>query len=225
LHFAADEGKISMISFVCYFKNRCFTLRHNAKIFEMLLRLNFAGHLNTVKALVNMMANLEVLDAKEAAPIHLAAGNGRCTSFFIVNSNSPPTHICDPTLFLFTVYKGHTDIVTHFVSIKPRLLFMTDKFGSTPLHRACYFGHRSTVEELIVKGSAYPNTHSEVSYACITDAQGDLAVHNACIGGWTDIVELMVKVCEIPVGVRGARGLSLLHVASESGKEECLSLY
>jgi len=140
------------------------------------------------------------------------------------------------------VRDGKTDAVRLILEKDPRLVNLRDQDGATPLHSACYEGHKEIVSLLLSKGADVNATdtngstpliwaghqgHADVAKILVAngadinvlDKAGRTALHTGAVRGHTHFVELLLAK-GADVMSYGAESASVLSHAVAAGHRE-----
>lgn len=108
---------------------------------------------------------------------------------------------------------GDDEQLTSLLRKRPDLINCTDCDGYTPLHRACYNGHLSTIRLLLDAGA---NIHSRSS-------DGWQPIHSACRWAQVEAVALLLDAgADINAKTEGS--LAPIHLAAEQNNRKLLEL-
>lgn len=177
----------------------------------------FRGHYQTVKKLIRLKANINLVVAKtNVTPLFIASQNGHVSIVKLLiklkakidyPNNNGVTPIC------IAAHNGYVDIVYLLIKARAKINSVFGSLRVTPLLIASQYGHYD-VAELLIKYKAHVNA---------SDSKAATPLHMASQNGYNNIVALLLR-SKADVNVTDARSILPIHVACNNGHVNIVNL-
>lgn len=146
------------------------------------------GHVEVVRSLLGLGADMKARDNVGNTGLHMAASNGHTSIVHILVSEfvlDPGVKGCDGRTALHNAsLNGHTRLVEALVNQYKSDVVAKDDRGSTPLHLAAANNKVGVVAVLLVAGRCPPD---------VLDSKRCMPLHRACEMGHVDVVRALVE--------------------------------
>ncbi|KAL3873072.1 hypothetical protein ACJMK2_036231 [Sinanodonta woodiana] len=184
-HYAADSGKIALLSYLtdCDTDPWCRTSQEDT----ILHRACLSGHLEMSKYLVQTYPTmLRQVNNMKSTPIHYAAENGNIALLsYLIDCGTDPW--CktsqEDTILHRACLGGHLEMSKHLVQTFPTILHQVNSKMNTPAHYAAQSGNIALLSYLIDFGT---------DPWCKTSEE-DTLLHIACLSGQLEMSKHLVK--------------------------------
>ncbi|KAK3912622.1 Ankyrin repeat domain-containing protein 7 [Frankliniella fusca] len=154
------------------------------KSISKLHKAAWVGNLEKVKSHLKKI-DVNVVDASNRTPLHLAAAQGHTNIVWILLSSKAATNIVDvggKTAFLKAVEGGYKEIVSNMLE-KGTEINLKDADGNTALHIATKLGYYDIATVLLKNGANFESANKK----------GEYALHIATTAEHMDLVELLLR--------------------------------
>ncbi|CBF83993.1 hypothetical protein AN2797.2 [Aspergillus nidulans FGSC A4] len=189
------------------------------------LRTAISGNAETIAFWLNILSQpveipSEYGQRQSMFEMAVILGNLQMTQHLLAYGMDPNTRLSGwwrdgKPLLYYAAERGHSGLVELLLT-QGASVDLTDLYGWTPLHAACYFGHTDTAKILIEAGS---DVHAETSQwnndnvkptgLYRKDAYEAQPLHLATMAGNSDIVKMLLE-----------KGVDA-HAQTKNGKERC----
>ena len=177
----------------------------------------FRGHYQTVKHLIRLKANINLLSANtNITPLFIALQNNYVNVVrLLIEAKAKIDYLnsygCAP--IGIAAYNGYVDIVNLLIKARANINSVFGFSQITPLLLAAQNGHDHVVA-LLIKHKAHVNT---------SDNTGVTPLHMASQSGYNNIVDLLVR-SKADVNVTDVRSILPIHVACNNGHGNIVNL-
>ncbi|XP_046371140.2 ankyrin repeat domain-containing protein 50-like [Haliotis rufescens] len=175
------------------------------------------GDLGRVRYILSRgLVDVDGRDEKHGrTPLMAAAEKGHRRVFdFLIRKGANVSQVDDDgyNILHWACRGGHMGMVRYLLSQQSVDIHSRGKFGSTPLMKAVYYGHRDMFKFLVSQGA-------NVSQV---DDDGDNILHWACIGGHVSMVKYLLSQHIIDINSRSKKGKTPLMKAAYYGQSDVL---
>lgn len=183
--------------------------RHHGGCHDSLLHYSSEhGHVDIMRALIQQGANVEARENLGKTALHVASEDA--AEFLLsIRANFLLTDETGTVPLHYMAAKGHAKAVKTLVGKKNCDINAKNKFGQTPLHLSCQFGHFQ-VARLLLDAGTFPEA---------ADSQGMRPLHYAAKHGQKDIASVLLDLA-VDADAPSRQCWRPLHYAASEGHVE-----
>jgi len=221
IHLAAMHGRLEIVKILLNKNHQLLDITDKHGQTPLLLAAA-NGHTDTLEYLIsksadlNQATNLPGNECHGKTALHWATKQGHIDAVrHLIKAGATITTLNGKHPIHIAAENGHLNLVKLYLDDNPKLLYLTDPYGQTPLLWAATKGHTDTLEYLISKGADL----NQATNFPDDEGHGKTALHWATERGHTNAVGLLIQA---GAAITTLNGIHPIHIAAAHGHTDTL---